>query len=102
MMTAPDRRSRDARIRELDRLGWSSIRIAAEVDVTDARVRQILAEPGPDILLAKRRAEIEAELEELNRHREMNLRRIRAVRRELDRLDEEAEALSIDRLLGLA
>lgn len=97
------RRIRDARIRELDAQGWSNARIGAEVGLSGPRVSQILsATRDPDELLAEHEAKLQAELEELVRHEEANRRRIRAVRRALERIDEEREAARIDALLGLA
>ena len=98
---APDRRARDRRIRELLAEGWSLSAIAAEVGISDERVRQIRDTSSPEELVADRRAVLAAELDELLRHAEVNRRRIRTVRRTLDRIDEEREAQAIDRLLGL-
>lgn len=99
---SPDRRARDRRIRELRAEDWSLSAIAAEVGLSDERVRQVLAASTPEELVADRRAALAAELDELVRHREDNRRRIRVVQRALDRIDEEREAQAIDRLLGLA
>lgn len=83
-------------------MGWSNAQIGAEVGVSGPRISQILsAGADPDVLLAEREAALEAELVELNRHREANQRRLRVVRRALDRIAEEREARAIDRLLGL-
>lgn len=98
-----DRRTRDARIRELDAQGWSNARIGAEVGLTREGVRKILlGSTTPESKLAEHETKLQAELEELVRHEEANRRRIRAVRRALERIDEEREAAAIDRLLGLA
>lgn len=96
-----DRRARDRRIRELRDEGWSLSAIAAEVGLSDERVRQVLAASTPEELVADREAALAAELDELLRHAEAHRRRIRTVRRTLDRIDEEREAREIDRLLGL-
>lgn len=95
----PDRRIRDRRIRKLRAEGWSTRRIGAEVGLSGARVIQILAAPAD--LVADREAALAAELDELLRHAEANRRRIRTIRRTLDRIAEEREAADIDQLLGL-
>ena len=100
-----DRRARDRRIRELRADGWSLSEIALEVGLSRERVRQVLAEAVPvdrsSVGLADRVAALAAELDELLRRREANRRRIRVIQRALDRIAEEQEAASIDRLLGL-
>lgn len=99
---SPDRRERDARIRSLDKQGWSLARIAGEVGLTPQRVHQILSVKDAAALLDDHEGKLQAELEELLRHVELNRRRIRAVRRSLDRIAEEREEERIDRLLGLS
>ena len=96
-----DRRARDRRIRELRDEGWSLSAIAAEVGLSDERGRQGRAAPPSAQLVAAREAARDAELDELLRHAEAHRRRIRTVRRTLDRIAEEREAQAIDRLLGL-
>lgn len=98
----PDRRARDARIRELAAAGWSLERIAQEVHLTKQRVHQILERPNANSRLDQYEAELRAELETLLRDHEAHRRRIRAVRRTLDRIAEEREATRIDALLGLS
>lgn len=97
-----DRRARDARIRELDHQGWSLERIAEEVGITKQRVHQILGRPNPMAQLGELEVKLQAELDELLRHSEANRRRIRTLRRTLDRMAEEREAARIDQLLGLS
>lgn len=97
-----DRRSRDARIRELHELGWSNATIGAELGISGPRVSQILASPDPDAQLIVQEARLRAELDDHLRHAELNRHRIRVLRRTLDRIAEEREARAIDRLLGLS
>lgn len=97
-----DRRTRDARIRELDREGWSLERIADAVGLTKQRVHQILATPDPQMALLERELLLNAEEADLMLRRQVIARRLRAVRRELDRIAEERQAHRIDRLLGLS
>lgn len=97
-----DRRTRDARIRELAGLGWSNARIGGDLGISDERVRQILKTPDPVAQLAEQETRLQAEIDDLVRHREANRRRIRVVQRTLERIAEEREAKAIDRLLGLS
>lgn len=101
---AIDSRARDVRIHELYRSGWAHELIAEEFGISRQRVGQILARVAadPEVQIAEHEAKLQGELEELVRHEEANRRRIRAVRRALERIDEEREARQIDRLLGLA
>lgn len=96
-----DRRTRDARIRELHEMGWSNAQIGAEVSLSGPRVSQILASPDPDVALFLREAKLRAELDDRQRHAEANRHRIRVLQRTLDRIAEERESRAIDRLLGL-
>jgi len=97
-----DRRTRDARIRELDREGWSLVQIGEAVGLSDERVRQILASKDPQLALLERELELHAEQADLIIRAEGIRRRLRAVRRELDIIAEERGAEHINRLLGLS
>lgn len=99
---ALDRRSRDARIRELDRQGWSLERIADVVGLTKQRVHQVLATKDPQLALLERELQIDAELADVMAREEALRRRRRALQRAIDRINEERQAAEIDRILGLS
>jgi transcriptional regulator with XRE-family HTH domain len=97
-----DRRTRDATIRRLAAEGWSTREIARHVGLTQQRIVQILAErPDRETLIAEAERRLVAELRTLLEVREAATARIAAIRSQLRRLEEEREALRIDRLLGL-
>lgn len=97
-----DRRARNARIRQLSAMGWTLKQIGIEVDASDEWVRLVLKAPDPVVELALRVSTLQAELDDRQRDAETNRHRIRVIQRTLDRIDEEREALAIDRLLGLS
>jgi len=99
---AMDRRERDARIRELDREGWSLAAIGEAVGLSDERIRQILATKDPQLALLERELTLVAEQADLVVRAEGIRQRLRAVRRELDIIAEERGAERINRLLGLS
>jgi transcriptional regulator with XRE-family HTH domain len=97
-----DRQTRDATIRRLAAEGWSTREIARHVGLTQQRIVQILAQrPDRETLIAETEGRLVAELRTLLEVREAATARIAAIRSQLRRLEEEREALRIDRLLGL-
>lgn len=93
--------SRDERIAELRRLGWSLRQIGAEVHLSPEGVRQVLLRQAADDAIDDREAVLLAELGELLAHVETRRHRIAVIRRELRAIAEERESRAIDRLNGL-
>jgi transcriptional regulator with XRE-family HTH domain len=102
VLATGDRQTRDATIRRLAAEGWSTREIARHVGLTQQRIVQILAQrPDRETLIAETEGRLVAELRTLLEVREAATARIAAIRSQLRRLEEEREALRIDRLLGL-
>jgi orotate phosphoribosyltransferase-like protein len=95
------RSSRNRRIRELKDQGWSYEAIGNEVGLTKQRIEQILSSPTLKDLIAAKKHALRAERSVLHHASGICRSRLRAIDRQLARLEEEEEARAIDRLLGL-
>ena len=104
--------SRPQRIRQLQRLGWTNVQIAAELSISAERVRQLI-ERGTREIRSLRLAEQERDLAarvwryglvraRLDARLAAVTRRLELASADLDVARQEREAWEIDRLLGIA
>lgn len=107
-----DQAERLRRIRDLQRLGWTNVRIAGDLGISPERVRQLIERGSREIRsfrLGEQERLLASRVERYGLVRDRLARRLVAVNRrlelaaaDLDVARQEREAWEIDRLLGIA